>query len=130
LRTRKSTGAKQEQGKAVRAASTLSLQPDPSIVLPTVTTDCTVPCLVVSVAPRKKRGTFQFEPGLCNFENTGTASWLRGQGPTPTGSTGPDNDHTLGNGAGSYLFVEANSNSGKQMALTLDLGNPYVETSK
>ena len=37
------------------------------------------------------------------------ANWLTGSGTTPSANTGPDNDHTKGDGSGTYLFVESST---------------------
>jgi hypothetical protein len=49
-----------------------------------------------------------FESGLGNWSNvTGDdCDWIRDSGGTPSSSTGPSIDHTLGNSSGYYMFVE------------------------
>jgi hypothetical protein len=39
------------------------------------------------------------------YQGEGTAEWMIISGPTPTGNTGPDGDHTTGEGQ--YIYVEA-----------------------
>ncbi|KAL4219484.1 MAM and LDL-receptor class A domain-containing protein [Mactra antiquata] len=54
---------------------------------------------------------------ICDVESTctwtqdtsDTMDWSEIRGPTQSGSTGPDNDHTLGNGNGAYFYIEASS---------------------
>ncbi|CAF1276484.1 unnamed protein product [Adineta steineri] len=57
------------------------------------------------------------EPGNCDFENGmctwmsllhfGNASWVTGSGSSPSPYSGPQNDHTLGNTQGQYLFLNS-----------------------
>lgn len=77
--------------------------------------------------------------GIPTFENgwttnAGTFRWFSQAGPTSTGSTGPDVDHTTGTGSGRYLFTESSSGGfGSNAELTspcLDLSpltNPMLE---
>ena len=50
-----------------------------------------------------------FETGLCGWSNglQDVFDWTRRRGRTPSGGTGPSVDHTLGTGAGYYLYTEA-----------------------
>ncbi|CAL8399617.1 unnamed protein product [Arctogadus glacialis] len=54
-----------------------------------------------------------FEEGLCSWsQDAGGADvfdWTRVRGPTPTLSTGPWKDHTLGLARGHYLYIEASA---------------------
>ena len=45
--------------------------------------------------------------------------WLVNNGSTPSGSTGPANDHTTGNSNGHYLYLEASGNCTNMEALLL-----------
>ncbi|CAG2247392.1 unnamed protein product [Mytilus edulis] len=50
-----------------------------------------------------------FEQGLCQWHqlNTDDFDWTRLSGPTGSQATGPNNDHTTGNGY--YLYIESSS---------------------
>lgn len=53
-----------------------------------------------------------FEAGLGNWANTAVGDqrdWTRDSGGTPTGTTGPSIDHTLGTGAGWYMYYETSN---------------------
>ena len=47
-------------------------------------------------------GNCTFEAGLCGYRQAGDddMDWTLQAGPTPSGNTGPDHDHTLGTPAG------------------------------
>jgi len=48
-----------------------------------------------------------FETGFGNWVDTGgTCYWIRDQGGTPSSSTGPDHDNTIGDATGWYIYVE------------------------
>ncbi|XP_013390076.1 MAM domain-containing protein 2-like [Lingula anatina] len=51
--------------------------------------------------------TFE-DPTICNFKfdrNHSQAEWIRHRGQTPSSRTGPDGDHTTGDGY--YMYMEA-----------------------
>ncbi|XP_065198014.1 MAM and LDL-receptor class A domain-containing protein 2-like [Sycon ciliatum] len=52
-----------------------------------------------------------FENGMYPFvvASNGDIPWNIRRGSTPSGSTGPTNDHTLGTTQGTYLYIEASS---------------------
>ena len=50
-----------------------------------------------------------FDTNNCGFENTGAKDWTRRSGSTPSAGTGPEGDHT--DGTGSYVYVEASTNT-------------------
>ncbi|EDV21956.1 uncharacterized protein TRIADDRAFT_59472 [Trichoplax adhaerens] len=57
-------------------------------------------------------GSCSFESDLCSWSNTqvgDNADWQRWKGPTPTSSTGPVVDHTLGTPQGYYAFMNADN---------------------
>ena len=61
-----------------------------------------------------------FENGFGLWENSGDDDfdWDENSGSTPSGSTGPDEDHTLGNQDGHYLYTEAsNDNNPEKTAI-------------
>jgi len=68
-------------------------------------------------------------PGLPAFENgwtssAGTFRWFSQAGPTSTGSTGPDADHTTRSGSGRYLYVESSNGSAGS---TAELVSPCLD---
>jgi hypothetical protein len=69
-----------------------------------------------------------FEVDLCAFVSDsatygGTAGWLRNSGPTATTVSGPNFDHTTGNG--SYVYAEQKNNINTEFILDLDVGGPF-----
>eukprot|EP00117_Sycon_ciliatum_P042503 scpid2178/ scgid30914/ MAM and LDL-receptor class A domain-containing protein C10orf112 len=54
-------------------------------------------------------GDCDFETSMCNWKNTGgdKLDWTHHSGSTPTLSTGPRYDHTLGYVLGHYMYIEA-----------------------
>ncbi|CAL8292300.1 unnamed protein product [Lota lota] len=54
-----------------------------------------------------------FEEGMCSWSQDVSGDdvfdWTRVRGPTPTLSTGPWKDHTLGQAAGHYLYIESSA---------------------
>ncbi|KAH9500542.1 hypothetical protein Btru_072226, partial [Bulinus truncatus] len=53
-----------------------------------------------------------FEHGLCSWANSkygDNFDWIIGFGATPSFSTGPKADNTIGNGTGHYAFIEASA---------------------
>ncbi|XP_071956927.1 MAM and LDL-receptor class A domain-containing protein 1-like [Antedon mediterranea] len=56
-------------------------------------------------------GECNFENGYCLYYNSldDEFDWLRGQGSTTSASTGPNTDHTVGDGTGYYMFIETSS---------------------
>ncbi|KAK7471761.1 hypothetical protein BaRGS_00035583, partial [Batillaria attramentaria] len=71
-----------------------------------------------------------FETDICGWEQLAIdeMDWTRNSGPTSTGATGPDADHTLGTAAGNYMYYEADdgANEGDTAILasiTIDSNN-------
>ncbi|XP_021371353.1 MAM and LDL-receptor class A domain-containing protein 1-like, partial [Mizuhopecten yessoensis] len=60
-------------------------------------------------AARGQNLNCNFEQNLCQWTQASTdkTDWLRINGSTPTGATGPQHDHTTGHG--SYVYFETNS---------------------
>ncbi|XP_033751988.1 MAM and LDL-receptor class A domain-containing protein 1-like [Pecten maximus] len=58
-------------------------------------------------------GNCDFEKGLCTWTNvhdqTDQFDWLLNRGRTSSSITGPSNDHTTGNSAGHYIFIESSA---------------------
>ncbi|XP_072182118.1 MAM and LDL-receptor class A domain-containing protein 1-like [Diadema setosum] len=57
-------------------------------------------------------GSCNFETGYCTWKNEEVLDdfdWQLNQGRTPSGDTGPENDHTLGTIYGTYLYMEAST---------------------
>ncbi|XP_067654295.1 MAM and LDL-receptor class A domain-containing protein 1-like isoform X2 [Haliotis asinina] len=56
-------------------------------------------------------GDCTFDSGYCTWSNTGgdEFDWNMGFGMTPSASTGPSHDHTLGTGQGRYLYIETSA---------------------
>ncbi|XP_005091598.2 MAM and LDL-receptor class A domain-containing protein 1 [Aplysia californica] len=64
-----------------------------------------------------------FEVDLCGWtQNTDDDyDWRRNSGPTPSFSTGPSGDHTLGSASGAYIYTEASFGiAGETAKLTSD----------
>nr|XP_054757010.1 MAM and LDL-receptor class A domain-containing protein 2-like [Lytechinus pictus] len=56
-----------------------------------------------------KQGSCDFEAGLCGWSQevqNDVFDWLRTSGSTPSGGTGPSQDHTTGSAAGYYVYFE------------------------
>nr|XP_054757008.1 MAM and LDL-receptor class A domain-containing protein 2-like [Lytechinus pictus] len=56
-----------------------------------------------------KQGSCDFEDGLCGWSQevqNDVFDWLRTSGSTPSGGTGPSQDHTTGSAAGYYVYFE------------------------
>ncbi|XP_078575826.1 MAM and LDL-receptor class A domain-containing protein 1-like [Branchiostoma floridae x Branchiostoma japonicum] len=49
-----------------------------------------------------------FETDLCQYtqDTTDDFNWTRDSGGTPTGTTGPTVDHTIGSSSGHYMYIE------------------------
>ncbi|MGF1531328.1 MAG: endonuclease [Puniceicoccaceae bacterium] len=57
--------------------------------------------------------TYNFDNGTQGWTNPdGTYGWRRTSGNTPSGSTGPSNDQSVGSSSGSYFFMESTSGQG------------------
>lgn len=69
--------------------------------------------------------------GIPTFENgwttnAGTFRWFSQAGPTSTGSTGPNVDHTTGSNSGRYLYAESSSGS---LGALAELSSPCIDLS-
>ena len=66
---------------------------------------------------------------VCNLaegflnDTTDAVDWIVYSGNTPSGSTGPSNDHTLGNNLGKYIFLEGSCPNGLEASLI----SPYLD---
>ena len=74
--------------------------------------------------------SYTFGPGTWrNGDNaappiaTHTLDWVTLSGPTGSGGTGPSIDHTLGNAAGKYVYMEASCTAVREA----DLVSPYLD---
>ncbi|KAK7505170.1 hypothetical protein BaRGS_00003740, partial [Batillaria attramentaria] len=67
-----------------------------------------------------------FENGYCSWSQgiTDDLDWSLKRGPTLTGSTGPDHDHTLQTVSGQYAYLEDNSGNPRD---TADLQSPFLD---
>ncbi|KAK7473655.1 hypothetical protein BaRGS_00035133, partial [Batillaria attramentaria] len=56
-------------------------------------------------------GNCDFEKDMCTWSNTrgDQFDWLRSTGSTPSQYTGPSTDHTQGNTAGGFVFIESSA---------------------
>lgn len=72
---------------------------------------------------------WDFESGLTGWENNQAddSDWTRDSGGTPSGSTGPNHDQTLGTGSGYYVYVETSSGGAIDPGDTSILDGPVIK---
>lgn len=77
------------------------------------TGDIAIDDLKLLDGPCNKQGTCDFDNGeKCTWTNTPNGDdfdWIKGKGNTPSKWTGPTTDHTMGDGNGQYMFIEASN---------------------
>jgi MAM domain, meprin/A5/mu/Secretion system C-terminal sorting domain len=100
------------------------------------TSEATISVVPGTTAPANVNETFESMPlcstisncesGNCTMRNgwinasnntLDDIDWRVSQGLTPTTSTGPDIDHTMGNATGNYIYLEASTCSNRQADL-------------
>ncbi|XP_077868508.1 MAM and LDL-receptor class A domain-containing protein 1-like [Saccoglossus kowalevskii] len=71
-----------------------------------------------------------FENGLCNWTqatDTDELDWIRINGPTPSGYSGPIYDHTYSNDSGNYMYLDPGKN---QYGYTAQLISPIFSSTE
>ncbi|XP_072014819.1 MAM and LDL-receptor class A domain-containing protein 2-like [Amphiura filiformis] len=77
------------------------------------TSDIAIDDVSYTAGPCLGMGGCDFEQSKCSFQNMydDDFDWVRIKGGSPSGYTGPDNDHTLGTADGHFMYVETSSPS-------------------
>ncbi|XP_041460944.1 MAM and LDL-receptor class A domain-containing protein 2-like [Lytechinus variegatus] len=79
-------------------------------------------------------GSCDFEYDTCTFWNYPSSvsndmfDWIRASGPTPSSSSGPDTDHSVGTAAGFYIYID--SGAPRQLGDSAILNSPLMVGQK
>nr|XP_054750330.1 MAM and LDL-receptor class A domain-containing protein 1-like [Lytechinus pictus] len=79
-------------------------------------------------------GSCDFEYDTCTFWNYPSSvsndmfDWIRASGPTPSSSSGPDTDHSVGTAAGFYIYID--SGAPRQLGDLAILNSPLMVGQK
>ncbi|XP_013393211.1 MAM and LDL-receptor class A domain-containing protein 1 [Lingula anatina] len=89
--------------------SNCGLVPAAATPPPQTTITTTTPSKVSTTTPVPGAFTCNFEKDFCGWtqDTKDQFDWTRQNGPTSSTNTGPSTDHTMGTGAGFYVYIEA-----------------------